>query len=384
MKDISIYFQAIEVEQDFEKESIGKEINLHIQDSFPDLSEKGIALIFIPENRRNSKDQSKNKDSFRKSFYSLYKGSGWKHAIYDLGTINPGEKIEDTIFAISTVCQELIKLNITPLIIGGSQDLTIALYKAYEKLEQLINLTTVDHKLDLGSTENEAEMDGWLSHILLHKPCYLFNYSNIGAQSHYISPSTLNLFNDLYFDIFRLGTISNDNKLAEPIMRNTDILSFDLESIRSSEMQNEQYTSPNGLFANEACQLMRYAGISDKLTSAGIFNCYTLHEEKTTNALIAQLIWYFNDGYASRKGDFPIGSKRNYKKYRVTLEELKEEIVFIKSDKSGRWWMEVPYPGLKGNRFERHQSVPCSYEVYQEAMRGEVPDLWWKTYQKLG
>ena len=117
-------------------------------------------------------------------------------------------------------------------------------------------------------------------------------------------------------------------------------------------MQNEQYTSPNGLFANEACQLMRYAGISDKLTSAGIFNCYTLHEEKTTNALIAQLIWYFNDGYASRKGDFPIGSKRNYKKYRVTLEELKEEIVFIKSDKSGRWWMEVPYPGLKGNRFE--------------------------------
>lgn len=383
MKDISIYFQAIEVEEGFEKESIGKEINIHTEDNFPDLSKKGIALIFSPENRRNQKDQSENGDSFRKSFYNLYKGSSWKHEIYDLGTINPGEKIEDTVFAISTVCQELVKSNITPLVIGGSQDLTIALYKSYENLEQLVNLTTVDHKLDLGSTEKEAEKDGWLSHILLHKPCYLFNYSNIGAQSHYISPSTLDLFNDLYFDICRLGSINNNTRLAEPIMRNTDILSFDLESIRSSELLNEQYSSPNGLYANEACQLMRYAGISDKLTSAGIFNCYTKQQENTTSELIAQMVWYFNDGYASRKGDFPIGSKRNYKKYRVALEELNEEIVFCKSDKSGRWWMEVPYPGLKGNRFERHQSVPCSYEVYQEAMKGEVPDLWWKTYQKL-
>lgn len=383
MKDISIYFQSIEFEEDFEKEAIGQEINLHTQNNFPDLKGKGVALIFTPENRRNKKYSSENDDSFRKSFYSMFKGSSWNHQIYDLGTITPGEKIEDTIFAISTVCQELVKSNITPLIIGGSQDLTLALYKAYENLEQLINLTTVDHKLDLGSTEHEAEDDGWLSHILLHKPCYLFNYSNIGAQSHYISPATLDLFNDLYFDVCRLGSISSDSKLAEPIMRNTDILSFDLESIRSSELSNEQYSSPNGLFANEACQLMRYAGISDKLTSAGIFNCYTNQHKNTTNELIAQMIWYFNDGYASRKGDFPIGSKRNYKKYRVTLEELNEEIVFSKSDKSGRWWMEVPYPGLKGHRFERHQLVPCSYEVYQEAMRGEVPDLWWKTYQKL-
>ena len=383
MKDISIYFQAVEIDQDFDKESLGQEINLHTPDNFPDIKEKGVALIFTPENRRNNKYTTENEDSFRKDFYQMYKGSNWNHSIYDLGTINPGEKIEDTVYAISAVCQELIKSDIVPLVVGGSQDLTIALYKAYENLEQLINLTTVDHKLDLGTTENEPREDQWLSHILLHKPCFLFNYTNIGAQSHYISPSTLDLFNDLYFDICRLGNINQDSKLAEPIMRNTDILSFDLESIRSSELSNGKYTSPNGLFANEACQLMRYAGISDKLTSIGIFNCYTNQNEKTTNELIAQMIWYFNEGYASRKGDFPIGSKRNYKKYRVTLEELKDEIVFSKSDKSGRWWMEVPYPGIKGHRFERHQLVPCSYEVYQEAMKGEVPDLWWKTYQKL-
>ncbi|MEX2485523.1 MAG: arginase, partial [Brumimicrobium sp.] len=216
------------------------------------------------------------------------------------------------------------------------------------------------------------------------KPCYLFNYSNLGAQSHYISPKTLDLFNDLYFDVCRLGSLNGYLQIAEPIMRNTDIISFDLQSIRASEINDSQYISPNGFFAHEACQLMRYAGISDKITSIGVFNY--LHDENTStlNELLAQLVWYFNDGYANRKGDFPIGSKRNYKKFRVTLEELNEEIVFNKSDKSGRWWMEVPYPGIKGHKYERHQLVPCSYEEYQEAMKGEIPDLWWKTYQKLG
>lgn len=384
MKDISIYFQAVESDLVFEKETLGQELFIHTPDNFPDLTKKGVALIFVPENRRNIHFPNENKDAFRNSLYKLYKGANWNHPIYDLGLISPGEKIEDTIHAVSSVCEELIKANITPLIVGGSQDLTIALYKAYEKLEQLVNLTTIDNNLDLGEAENQATHQGWLSHILLHKPCYLFNYSNLGAQSHYISPNTLDLFNDLYFDVCRLGSLNADFKLAEPYLRNTDILSFDLTAIRSSDLSDKHYSSPNGLFAHESCQLMRYAGMSDKLTSAGIFNYYNDQKSTTPNELIAQLIWYFNDGYANRKGDFPIGSKRNYKKFRVTLEELDEEIVFNKSDKSGRWWMEVPYPGVKGHRYERHQLVPCSYEVYQEAMKGEIPDLWWKTYQKLG
>ncbi|RFC53437.1 formimidoylglutamase [Brumimicrobium aurantiacum] len=383
MKDISIYFKSVNQTEKLESLMLGNQIQIHFEDHFPELNKEGIAIIYVPEFRNNVKHKdSKYSNDFRTQFYRLYAGSNWSHKIYDLGTIIPGQNFKDTQYAISTVCQELIKKEIIPIVVGGTQDLTNSIFKAYEQLEQMVNLTTIDNQLDLGDINTPLTHDGWLSHVLLHKPCYLFNYTNIGAQGHYISGKTADLFNDLYFDVCRLGEINRSIQVSEPFMRNTDILSFDLTSIRASDLQNSNYTAPNGIFAHEACQLTRYAGISDKLSSFGIFNYYSNHN-LVTDELVAQLIWYFNEGYAQRKGDFPIGSKKSYTKFRVYLEELNEEIIFYKSDKSGRWWIEVPYPGAKNSKFMRHQMIPCSYETYQESMQGEIPDLWWKTYQKM-
>tara|TARA_B100000508_G_scaffold141093_1_gene146560 strand:+ start:70678 stop:71826 length:1149 start_codon:yes stop_codon:yes gene_type:complete len=381
MKDLSIYFQPVEVDTEFKEQQIGSVMNIHRSGNFPDLDKKGIAVFFSPESRRGN--CSGSNDSFRSSFYQLFVGHSWEHELYDLGTINPGNSIEDTLHAIQTTTSELIKNDIVPILVGGSQDLTMGLYNAYESLEQLVNLTTIDHDLDIGNSEEEITHDGWLSHILLQKPCYLFNYSNIGAQSHFISPKTQDLFNDLYFDVLRLGVIKNDPKVIEPIMRNSDIVSFDLQSIESKAWNSDFFWNPNGIDPYTACTIMRYAGISDKVSCLGLFDQVLEDSIRTGSMLIAELIWYFNEGYAQRKGDFPIGSKKNYKKYRVHLDELKEEIVFCKSDKSGRWWMEVPYPSRSNSKFMRHQLVPCTYETYKEAMKGEIPDLWWKTYQKI-
>lgn len=385
MKDISIFFQPIQTEYpSFAKESLGEFIEKHTESGFPSIEKSSIALFYVPEYRNSHYSSSVVLENFRKTLYQLYLGANWKNPIYDLGTILPGNSIEDTYHAVSQVSKELIKNQCIPVVIGGSQDLTYALYKAYEQLEQLINLTTIDSKLDLGDIQEELSDNGWLSKIILHKPCFLFNYSNLGAQSHYISNSELELFEKLYFDISRLGLLNENITLAEPILRNSDILSFDLASIRYSDLPGKYYTSPNGFFGNEACRLTRYAGISDKISSIGFFNYYPDQLNTSSNELLGQLIWYFIDGYQNRKGDFPIGSKKAYTKYRVYLEELNEEIIFSKSDKSGRWWMEVPYPTSKDVKYERHHMVPCSYEEYQEAMKGEIPNLWWQTFQKLG
>lgn len=385
MKDISIFFQPIQdVSSTFAKESLGEFIEKHTESGFPIIESSSIALLYVPEYRNSNYSNKAVADDYRENLYNLYLGTNWKNSIYDLGTIIPGESIEDTYHAISQVSKELIINKCVPVIIGGSQDLTFALYKAYEQLEQLINLTTVDSRLDLGDIEGEITHTRWLSQIILHKPCYLFNYSNLGVQSHYISSNELSLFEKLYFDITRLGVLNENITHAEPVLRNSDILSFDLTAIRTSDFSGAHYTSPNGFFGNEACRLTRYAGISDKISSIGFFNYYPQNISASSNELLAQLIWYFIDGYQSRKGDFPIGSKKTYTKYRVFLEELNEEIIFSKSDKSGRWWMEVPYPSSKGEKYERHHLVPCTYEEYQEAMKGEIPNLWWKTYQKLG
>ncbi len=78
-----------------------------------------------------------------------------------------------------------------------------------------------------------------------------------------------------------------------------------------------------------------------------------------------------------------MGSNSGYKRFTIVLDEGNYTIVFYKSNKSGRWWMEVPYPPKEGKKYERHYLVPCNREDYDRAMNNEMPDLWWKTYQKL-
>ncbi len=129
---------------------------------------------------------------------------------------------------------------------------------------------------------------------------------------------------------------------------------------------------------------MRYAGLSDKLTSLGLFNFAPGGEGYSSDInLLSQMIWYFIEGYSLRKKDYPIGSKSTYLKYRVNIDDFKDEIIFYKSNKSSRWWLEVPYPKVKGIKLQRHLLVPCNYEDYENALLNELPDLWLRTYKKL-
>ncbi len=134
--------------------------------------------------------------------------------------------------------QNLIKLNIVPVIIGGGQDLTYAQYMAYEQLEQKVDLVVVDHKFDLDEDDHEgieARSDTYLNKIFLHQPNYLFNFSNIGYQTYYVNQDSLKVMDKLYFDVHRLGEFATDISLTEPIIRNANMISFDISAIRSSD-----------------------------------------------------------------------------------------------------------------------------------------------------
>jgi formiminoglutamase len=385
MKDISIYFQPVLTESENNDATIGSVIATHTENNFPELVKGGVALLNVPEYRNGGVDCAPNKDfRFRDEFYQLFIGENWKMPLYDLGDIIPGNTVEDTYFAIRQVTAELVKAQIIPLVIGGSQDLTYAMYQGYEALEQMINVMSIDHKLDLGEPDEEISKDAYVNKLLMHRPCFLFNYATLGFQTPLVKHAQLDLFNKLYFDAVRLGEFNADFKVAEPLLRNTDLLSIDLQAIRSSDFSGKHFQQPNGFFNHEMCQLAKYAGISDKLTAIGIFNCYLEGSALKEHQLIAQIMWYFIDGVAQRYGDFPVGSKKAYTKFTVYFEKDAHEIVFYKSNISARWWMEVPYPPVDNVKFERHHMVPCNKEDYDFALVGEIPDLWWKTYQKLG
>jgi formiminoglutamase len=383
MKDISIYFQPVERVNSID-ESLGNKIQYHTDGDFPSLDTRGVAIFYSPEFRNSNVEVEKQTDDlFRNELGNLFAGPSWGFEIYDLGNLLPGNEIKDTYFAIAQVVEELVKKDIIPILVGGSQDLTVAIYKAYQKLEQTVNLVSIDSKFDLGSPDDALSHDGFLSPILMQKPCYLFNHSVIGIQMPFVKQSEIDLFEKLYFDTCRLGEFNKDFTVAEPLLRNADCMSLDLQAIRSSDFHGANYQSPNGFYADQICQIVKYAGISDKLTSLGIFNLFPEDLSAASKGLVAQIIWYFLDGISQRKGDFPIGSRKEYMKFIVSMESSDDDLIFYKSNKSERWWIEIPYPQRNNLKYERHLMVPCNYSDYQLAMSGDIPDIWWKTYQKL-
>ncbi len=355
--------------------SLGKIVVFNTDATFPNLEKATIAIIGVSENRGGNSDcKTANLESFRKEFYTLYAGN-WNTNIVDLGTIKAGNTIEDTYFLLKNIASYLIKNRIIPVIIGGSQDLTYPLYRAYDSLEQMVNLVVIDSKFDFGG-EEKLEYENYLTKIIVNEPNNLFNYTNLGYQLYFNAQEEIDLLNKMYFDTYRLGQISSEPTLAEPVLRDADLVSIDLKAIKSSDSANFTNFSPNGFTGKEICTLARYSGISDKVSSFGVFNQDNSENE---SVLIAQIVWHFAEGVNYRSNEYPFTSKEKYLKYIVPLEQ---ELIFYKSNLTERWWIEVPFFSYRNNKITKNILFPCSHSDYQAACKGEIPERWWKMQRK--
>lgn len=390
--DISLYFEPINTESflfhQVEATKRYGNIILRYDENgvFPDLSNAKIAIVGVGEERNAIKNAGcgKGMDHIRNYFYNLFVGN-YKTEIVDLGNIRIGHDTNDTFYALTTVCAYLLENNIIPLIIGGSQDLTFANYQAYESLGQIINIVSVDNQFDLGENEHDLNARSYLSKIILHQPNYLFNYTNLGYQTYFVNPSAVKLMKNLFFDTYRLGNVRARMEEVEPMVRNADMITIDISAIRQSDAPGNANATPNGFYGEELCQITRYAGLSDKLSSIGFYEYNPeLDVNGQTAHLIAQMIWYFIDGFYSRLNDFPVDkSSKDFTKFMVKLSEREDELVFFKSKKSDRWWMEVECSATIKAKYERHYLVPCSQSDYEYALEDDIPDRWWQAYQKL-
>jgi len=389
--DISIYFEPIKLLQfDFDQENSDQQLGGLMlsyleKDRFPELGNVDIVIFGVNEDRNCNGNEgcAKGPDIIRNQLYKLFDGD-FTPRIADLGNIRQGHEVKDTYFAVSNVVSELIQNNIIPIIIGGSQDLTYANYRAYETLGQVINILAIDPMFDLGATDQKLDSRTYLNKIILHQPNFLFNYTNIGYQTYFVDPASIGLMKNLYFDVYRLGKIRENLDEAEPLTRNADMITFDISSVRQSDAPGSLQSNPNGFFGEDVCQIMRYAGLSDKLSSIGFYEYNPACDiNDQTAKLIAQMIWYFIEGYYNRKQDHPYRDKTEYVKYMVSIKDHKNQLVFYKSKKSDRWWMDVPVKKNFKSIYERHHLVPCSYNDYEVACKDDIPDRWWQAYQKL-
>ncbi|GMT45551.1 MAG: arginase [bacterium] len=389
--DIEIYFEPISLDlsayaEQTEDFFVGNLIEPFVKSGhFPDLEGIKIALIGVNEDRKSLENTgcADGPDKVREQLYPLF--SHWNNVkIADLGNIKQGNTIDDTYFAVKDVLSVLIKKGVLPIIIGGSQDLTYANYLAYENIGRVINIAAVDPVFDLGQDEEDLNAHSYLSRIIVHQPNFLFNYTNIGYQSYFVNQDATQLMKNLFFDINRLGNIRTNIAETEPMVRNADMLTFDMAAIRAADAPGSYYAGPNGLNGEEACRICRYAGMNDKLTSIGFYEFNPRYDIRNQTALLtAQMIWYFLDGFDNRQHDIPGKNSKDFIRYRVFLENYKEELFFLKSKKTDRWWIEIPVKNKTGKKQLKNPYTPCSYADYQQALQQEIPDRWWKLQQKL-
>ena len=360
------------------KQVVGKKIKIHTKiQGFPQLNEVRVALFGVNENRNGFfTSTTYDTNEFRKQFYQLYPGN-WAIEIADLGDLPNGETPEDSYFAIKEACVHLKELNIIPLIIGGTQDLTVAAYQVFQDKKEWVNIVSVDSRFDFSQDEDLISGKSYMSKIIMDTPSYLFNYTNVGYQSYLIAQEELDLMEKLFFDSIRLGSVLDNNQITEPIFREADIASFDMKCLRSSSDGTYANGASNGIDSRTICALARYAGISDKLSLAGFFD---LPSNMLFHKLLAQIIWYFIEGVNCRFEEYPVDLTKNFKRYTVQMSD--REMVFHQSEKSGRWWLEIQNENYLDNKSKSNTLLSCMHKDYLDACKDVLPDRWWKATKR--
>lgn len=325
------------------------------QRELPSLRRARIALIGIDDKEANE---------VRKALYAMaFPFADLK--IVDLGNLRRTEPA----FMVAPL-KELLNSRIFPIVLGRDVHQTSAIYQAFLSLQPWINLVTIDERIRFDPERKQP--DWFLNNIVGNRSYKLFHLGHIGAQTHYCPPRIFDLLDQMHFDHIRLGKARAQLGEVEPLVRDADLLSLHLAALRQSDAPGVPNPSPNGFHWEEACQIARYAGMSDKLKAMGIFGYRKSLDRKAQTAQgVAQLIWYFIDGFYHRKNDFP-ASTDGLIEYIVEFKKLEYQLTFWKSSRSGRWWMQIPVKSKK--KYQRHRLIPCSYQDYKMACREELPE----------
>lgn len=340
-----------------------------------EISNYQLAILGVPEERNSfNKGAAETPDHIRRKLYDLFRVND-KLRIIDLGNLKHTAGVEDTYYGLRDVMTDLLNNQVTAIVLGGTQDITRGLFMAYEQRSAKVNVVTVDARVDMDEASLPA--DGW-NNTVINSP-KLFRYTALGHQQYLVNPLHIETLEKRGFDLVRLGALRNNIVVAEPFLRDAQLVSFDMGVVKQSEAPGTRYASPNGLLAEEVCQLARFAGLSDLVSCFGLFEVNSRYDrEDQSSHLAAQAIWYFIEGFAQRRNEKPAQSSADFKVFMVNHHDMEHALTFYKSQVTGRWWMEIPDMQNGGQVM-----VACSQEEYQQACNHDIPEMWWKAFQRI-
>jgi len=370
MINLADYFEPVKLSRkQYQSGFLGNDILTGFSDKT--LNQAKLALIGITESRNAYPLVDEGSvDKIRQFFYQL--SSIQRLKVVDLGNLKRGTQVKDTYASLEQVTGFLMGKGILPVFFGGSQDLTAPLIRGMMSHKKNLEFSIIDSRFDIADS-GDFHSQSYLADVKSQFGLALSG-SVIGYQSYFVSQKQLEELAGMNILSYRLGAVRNQFKEIEPVLRDSDLVSFDLASIRYPDCAASSFLSPNGFYAEEACQLTNLAGLSDKLSVFGIFE-YDSHKDtnQQTAHLIAQLIWHFLLGVSQRKKDYPVGKLSNYKKIFVKMDKLDMDLVFYQNQQNQRFWVEIPQ-GKEDNR----QIISCSEKDYIDTCNNQIPDRIWQ------
>jgi formiminoglutamase len=387
MVDLNDYFNPVSIEgPDFEhltaQAGFPHNITIHTDNTpVKDIGKYKIALFGVPDGRNSPNTGSmKGPDMIREQLYKLAKIPG-RSKIIDLGNMKQGVTFNDTVAGLTDILSLLISENLFPVIIGGSSALIPAVDKALSQFLNKYTFTAVDSRIDFSNERKEPDSFNYLNAIINNHKSTFSHYINIGYQTYLNDQQIINRFLKRRSELIRIGDVRQAIYLTEPLFRDSDVAIFDISSVRQSDAPGTISPSPNGFYGEEICLLSRYAGISDKLRVFGLFDVNPEFDIRNqTTGLAAQILWFFLEGFSQKQYETPvlnISNSGRFIKYHVRVTDLDDDLIFVKSNLTDRWWIEL--------QTEKDQNiyVACSHEDYLKANRNEVPDRWVQAVERL-
>lgn len=367
LEPVNLY--VLSDDEGYKDTQLGKHVAVN-DDYFPDLETADLVIVGFGESRGSLplKNINEGPDAIRKEFYGLFHWHKDVH-IADAGNVKPGATLQDSYAALKSVVNELIRHNKRVVILGGSHDLTLAQYKAYASLEQIIEATCVDARIDL-NLDSILPADSFLMEMLVGEPNFIKHYNHIGFQSYFVHPTMLETIDNLRFDCYRVGRVKEKIEEMEPVIRNSSLFSFDISAIQHSHAPANRMT-PNGFNGEEACTLMQYAGMSTHVNTVGIYGYVPQQDEHNLTAKqISHMLWYLMDGISKGKQESTLENRDNFIEFKMAFAEV--ETTFLQSKKTGRWWMEDPDGKM----------MACSHLDYLVAKANEIPERWLRAAER--
>jgi arginase family enzyme len=356
-------------DQGYRDGQIGKLIDVY-DETFPDVYNADLVLVGCDEERGIGRDlrESGGPDAIREQFYLQYY---WHPDIKlaDVGNIRMGATLNDTYAALKTVLREITAIGKTAVILGGSHDLTLAQYYTYSDKKHIVEATGVDALIDL-DIHSRNRSENFLMEMLTGEPNYIHHYNHIGFQSYYVHPHMLETMDKLRFDCFRLGSVKDNIEEMEPVIRNSHLFTFDISAIAHA-FAPANMLSPNGFNGEEACILMRFAGLSPNVNTVGIYGYMPGRDHAGLTARqISNMLWYLIDGKSRGRREASLSDRDFFIEYRTAFSEV--ETTFLQSKKTQRWWMQLP-----DNKY-----IACSYQDYLMASSNEIPERWLRAQER--